>query len=123
MAYSDTLNFVQGDRLPQIEVTLRDKNTAAAGKTLDEADETTWSIVDLTGGTVRMKIREVGATTIKDTLTGVVTDAAGGKAVFLLNATTLDTAGQFESEVEFTNSSDLTQTVYDLIKIKIREQF
>ena len=35
MAYSSTLNLVTGDTLPELTFTLKDSNTAAAGKTLD----------------------------------------------------------------------------------------
>lgn len=123
MAYSETIELVQGDRLPQITVTLRDKNTAAPGKTLDPEDPTTWATLNLTGGEVRMRVRAIGSTTTKDTIVGTITDAVNGKVTFLFSATTLDTAGLFEAEIEFTDSSSRTQTVYDLIKFKVREQF
>jgi len=123
MAYSHTLDLVQGDTNPQISMVLRDKNRAAPGKTLDPSDETTWSPIDLTGGQVRMYIREIGARTIKDTLVGLVTDPAEGFVVFLLNPNTLDTAGVFEAEIEFTDSAGRVQTVYDLVRLRVREQF
>ena len=31
MAYLTTINLVQGDQLPEIEITLKDSNTAVAG--------------------------------------------------------------------------------------------
>lgn len=123
MAYSETINLVQGDTLPQLRLTIRDQNTAAAGKTLDPEDQTTWAIVDLTGATVRLKVREIGGTTLKDTITGQVTDGPNGKVVFVFSSTTLDTAGVYEAEVEMTTSIGGIQTVYDLIKMQVREQF
>ena len=39
MAYSDTLNLVTGDTLPELTFTLKDSNTAAAGFILDESDD------------------------------------------------------------------------------------
>jgi hypothetical protein len=44
----------------------------------------------------------------------VVTDFPAG---------TLDTAGTFEGEIEITFSSGGVQTVYDLIKLKVRSDF
>ena len=36
MAYSETLNLVVGDTLPELNFTLKDSNTAASGTTLDD---------------------------------------------------------------------------------------
>lgn len=123
MAYSETIYLVQGDTLPQLKITIRDQNTAAPGQTLDQEDQTTWAKVDLTGATVRMKVREVGGTTIKDTLIGTLTDAVNGEVVFLFDSDTLDTSGTFEAEIEYTATNGSIQTVYDLIKLQVREQF
>jgi hypothetical protein len=38
-------------------------------------------------------------------------------------STTLDTAGLYEAEVEVTTSLGGIQTVYDLLKLQVREQF
>lgn len=123
MAYSETIYLVQGDTLPQIKITLRDENTAAAGATLDPDDPTTWAKLDVTGGTVRMKVREVGGTSVKDTLIGNLTSPANGEVVFIFGNTTLDTSGTFEAEIEYEASNGSIQTVYDLIKLQVREQF
>lgn len=123
MAYSETINLVQGDTLPQLKVTIRDQNTAAAGKTLDPADPTTWKIIDLTGATVRMKVRAIGETTLKDTIVGTVTNGPAGEAVFIFNTNTLSDSGDFEAEIEMTTSTGSIQTVYELIKLRVREQF
>lgn len=123
MAYSETIKLVQGDTLPQIKITIRDKNTAASGKTLDPEDPTTWAIVDLTSCAVRMKIRELGGTTVKETLTGVITAPATGQAIFVFDTDTLDTAGTFEAEIEYESATGGIQSVYDLIKLQVREQF
>lgn len=123
MAYSETINLVQGDTLPQLKLTIRDQNTAATGKVLDPDDPSTWKIIDLTGSTMRLKIREVGGSTIKDTVTGELLDPVNGVVIFQFNPTTLDTAGVFEAEVEMTTATNQIQTVYDLIKLQVREQF
>lgn len=123
MAYSETLYLVQGDTLPQLKVTVRDRNEAATGKVLDLEDPSTWALVNLTGSTVRLRIREVGGTTIKSTLIGNNTNPTIGEVVFLFDQTTLNTAGVFEGEIEYTSSTGGVQTVYELIKLQVREQF
>jgi hypothetical protein len=123
MAYSDTLNLVTGDTLPELTFTLKDSNTAAAGTTLDEDNDATWAPINLTGASVRFRIRELGSTTVKSTLTCTVTDATGGKVATDFPEGTLDTAGTFEGELEITFSDGGKQTVNDLIKLKVRSDF
>lgn len=124
MAYSDTINLVVGDTLPEVTVTLRDSNKAASGQTLDPNDSTTWDPINLTGATVRMRIRKVGSTTVSSTLTMVVqSPATDGKAFTNFPAGTLDEAGLFEAEVEITYSGGGKQTVNDLLKLKVRDDF
>ena len=123
MAYSETIYLVQGDTLPQLKVTVRDQNTAAAGQTLDPEDQDTWAKVNLTGCTARLRIREIGASTVKSTLVGTSINPTQGEAIFTFNETTLDTAGVFEGEIEYTDVGGGIQTVYDLIKLQVREQF
>jgi hypothetical protein len=123
MAYLTTIDLVQGDQLPELEITLKDSNLAAEGQTLDPDDATTFAPLDLSGGSVRMRVRQVGQTALIDTLVGTVTDADAGKVTFLFDSDTLDTTGVLEGEIEFTDSSSRTQTVVDLIKFKVRSQF
>lgn len=123
MAYSETLYLVQGDTLPQLKVTVRDRNQAAVGKTLDLDDPTTWAPVNLTGATVRLRVREIGGSSTKSTLVGTSVNPTAGEVVFVFNASTLDTSGTFEGEIEYTEAGGGIQTVYDLIKLQIREQF
>lgn len=123
MAYSSTLNLVTGDTLPELTFTLKDSNTAATGFTLDEDNDDTWAPINLTGATVRLRIREVGSTTVKSTLTCSVTNATGGKVATDFPTGTLDTAGTFEAELEITFSDGGKQTVNDLIKLKVRSDF
>jgi hypothetical protein len=123
MAYSETIYLVQGDTLPQLKITVRDRNEAAVGKVLDPEDQSTWALVNLTGSTVRMRIREVGGSSVKATLVGNNTNPLIGEVVFLFDASTLDTAGVFEGEIEYTSQTGGIQTVYELIKLQVREQF
>ena len=123
MAYSDTLNLVTGDTLPELTLTLRDSNTAATGRVLDSNDPSTWAPIDLTGAEVRVRIRELGSTSVKATLLCSVSDPTAGKVITDFPTGTLDTAGTFEAEVEVTFASGGIQTVYDLIKLKVRSDF
>jgi hypothetical protein len=123
MAYSDTLELVQGDTLPRVVVTLKDASEAETGQTLDPEDSSTWAPIDLNGATVRLRIREIGASTVKATLTMTVTDAENGIASTDFPTGTLDTAGVFEAEIEATFQGGEVQTVNDLLKLKVREAF
>ena len=123
MAYITTIDLVQGDQLPEIELTLKDSNQAAEGLTLDTDDPSTFAALTLSGGSVRMRLRKVGQTALIDTLVGTVTDAAAGKVTFVFDSDTLSTTGVLEGEIEFTDSGSRTQTVVDLIKFKVRSQF
>jgi len=124
MAYSDTLNLVTGDTLPELNFTLKDSNTAAAGQVLDENNPDTWATVDLTGASVKLRIRELGSTTVKAALTCIIAPpATDGKVQTDFPAGTLDTAGIFEAELEITFPGGGIQTVNDLIKLKVRSDF
>lgn len=123
MAYSQTLKLVTGDTLPELTFTLKDSQTAASGQTLDENNSDTWAPINVTGATVKLRLRELGSTTVKSTLTCTVTDGSGGKVATDFPAGTLDTAGTFEGELEITFSGGGVQTVHDLIKFKVRSDF
>jgi hypothetical protein len=123
MAYITTIDLVQGDQLPEIEMTLKDSNTPAVGAVLDADDPTTFSALDLTSGAVRMRVRTVGQTGLIDTLVGTVTAPTEGKVTFVFDSDTLASTGVLEGEIEFTDSAGRTQTVVDLLKFKVRSQF
>jgi len=123
MAYSDTLKLVAGDTLPELTLTLRDSNAAAAGQTLDANNSATWAPIDVTGATVRLRLRELGSTTVKSTLTCSITNGTGGKVATDFPTGTLDAAGTFEGEIEITFASGGVQTVYDLLKLQVRSDF
>ena len=70
-----------------------------------------------------MRVRTVGQTGLIDTLIGTVTAATDGKVTFIFDSDTLASTGVLEGEIEFTDSGGRTQTVVDLIKLKVRSQF
>ena len=123
MAYSSTIKLVVGDTLPELNFTLKDSNTAAAGKPLDAEDNTTWSAINLTGSTLRFRIREVGSTSVLSTITATITSAANGQVTVAFPNSTWTTAGTFEGEIEHTTSGGCVQTVQDLIKFQVRDDF
>ena len=123
MAYSETIKLVTGDTEPMLTITLRDANTAAPGQTLDENDSNTWAPIDLTGATVRLRMRAIGSSTVKSVLTIAISNALNGVVTTNFPTGTLDTAGTFEGEIEITYPTGGIQTLQDLIKFKIRKDF
>ena len=107
---SDKIKLVQGDSRPQLQLTL--------------TDDTTGAPIDLTGATVLMKFRESGSEGYLEALTGIVTNAVTGQVVIIWNATSLDVPeGEYEGEIEITFADATIQTVYNLLKFKLRADF
>jgi hypothetical protein len=124
MAYYDTIQLVKGDTLPEINFTLRDSNTAADGTILDELDASTWAPIDLTGATVRLKFRALGADTAKAVITMTRhAPYSDGKVFMSWPEGVLDTAGTFTGEIEVEYSNGSIQTVFDQMKFKVREDY
>ena len=124
MAYFGTINLVSGDNLPELTVTLRDSNTAAPGKRLDEDDPETWMPIDLNDRFVNMLIREQGGDLEHTLPMTVLVPPEDGRCTTIFPAGTLDRAGLFEAEFEVINEfGGAKHTVYDLLKLKIREKF
>ena len=65
--------MVKGDTLPELVLSLKDSNEAALGKVLDQEDSDTFAPVDISGGTVRVRIRQIGTETILKTITTTIT--------------------------------------------------
>lgn len=108
----EKIKLVQGDTRPTLVTTLTDSITGVP--------------ISLTGATVRLYFRAVGATTLTATLVGSVVDAANGIVSFFWtdSPTALSgDAGDYEGEVEITFSDGGIQTVYDVLKFKLRQDF
>ena len=123
MAYSDTLNYVVGDTLPELTFSLKDANTAASGQTLDAEDSSTWAPIDITGATVKLRVRAAGETTINSVITTTITSGIGGTCATDFPTTAFPSAGVYEGELEITFATGGKQTVDDLIKFKVRDDF
>ena len=125
---STKIRLVQGDTKPAIIVSLTDEVSSAP--------------IGLNTATVRMFFRALGETTILTTLTGtllagrVIEDGtidssspydiagSGGRVQFSWGSTDLvQPAGDYEGEIEITYADGAKQTVYDLLKFKLREDF
>jgi hypothetical protein len=108
---AEKIKLVQHDTRPAIVCTLTDEVTGAA--------------ISVSGATPRLKVRPVGGTTLQATLEGVVTDGPNGIVVFYpaLSPEMLEVAGDFEGEIEIEFSDGQFQTLYDILKFKIREDF
>lgn len=122
MAYSQTIEVVVGDTRPLLVVTIKDKNAAASGYTLDPDNSDTWAPITLTGATVKLFIRKVGETALQDTLTGVLTDASNGEVTFEFAADTWEAAGTYDGEVQITFSDGGIQTLQKFLKFKVRDE-
>jgi hypothetical protein len=91
---------------------------------------------------IELKIRASGGSAIIATLTGTaliglydpdtgVLDTAspynvagkGGRVSFSMSSAATATAGNYEGEIEITFSDATIQTVYDLVKLTVREDF
>lgn len=107
---SEQIKLVQGDTRPQVQVTL--------------TDDTTGLPIQITGATVRMRFRAAGSSTVLSTLVGTVTDGVKGTAVFQWPVGSLSVdEGAYEGEIEITFADATVQTVYEILKFKLRAQF
>ena len=125
MAYYEEINLVAGDSKPEINFTLKDSNTAAAGLTLDPDDSSTWALIDISDPTIVVKFRALGASTILDTLTCTkVAPYTNGACFMTWGADTLAvSAGTYEGEIELTYSDGGILTLFDRLKFKVRDDF
>jgi len=124
--YYDTIRLVSGDTLPEIDITLRDSNTAAPGKTLDPTDPTTWLIMDLSSASsVKMNFRKIGDIAIHETILCTITaPSTNGNVIMRWAASTLSgISGDYEGEIEVNYTSGKTVTVPDLLKFDVRAGF
>ena len=109
---AEKIKLVQGDTRPALVITLTDDNTG--------------NPITLTGASAVLRFRSVGGSTVLTTLNGTVTDAVNGVVAFYWASvpTSLNVeAGDYEGEIEITFADGQIQTVYDLLKFKVREDF
>jgi hypothetical protein len=109
---SEKIKLVQGDTRPALVVNL--------------TDDTTGDPIVITGATVLLKFRGLGDDAVLTTLTGSIADGVNGQVVFHWASvpSSLDVdAGDYEGEIEITFADGQVQTVYDVLKFKVRSEF
>lgn len=109
----EIIRLVQGDSKPIIILTLTDDNT---GLPIDlSAVETT----------IAVKFRASGSAVLLNTIACSKTNGGSdGKVQFDFSGGVLSVApGQYEGEIEITFSAAGTQTVYDVLRFRLRQQF
>ena len=124
--YYTTIELVAGDTMPELNIILKDSNTALSGQTLDAANHATWAIISLAAvDTVTMKFRKKDTTTILETLPGsIVGDGTAGNVIMTWLSDTLDGAeGIYEGEIEITYDNGKISTVRDLLRFDVRAGF
>lgn len=107
-----TINLVQGDTGPQIKVTVTREDTGA--------------VVDMSGGTVRLKVRKRGSATLAFTLIAndVGDNLSEGIAIFAFSEGDLDIdPGNYQGEIEITFSDSTIETIYETLDFFVREDF
>ena len=124
--YYSTIELVAGDTMPELNIILKDSNTALSGQTLDATNHATWAIISLAAvSTVKMKFRKADTTTILETITcSIVSPASNGNVIMTWLADTLaDAEGMYEGEIEITYNNGKISTVRDLLKFDVRAGF
>lgn len=109
----DVIRLVQGDSKPIIILTLTDDST---GLPIDLSASAT---------TVQVKFRASGSSTLLSTIPCSKTTGGGdGKVQFDFSGGVLDVdPGMYEGEIEITFGPAGTQTVYDILRFRVRGQF
>ena len=122
---TDKIKLVRGDTRPQIKSII--KGIASGGP------------LGLTGATVKLYFRAVGSSALQATLTGVLQTGleaddgsintgapynvagAGGRVIFpWATGDLLCEPGDYEGEIEVTFTDGSKQTVFELLKFKLR---
>ena len=109
---AEKIKLVQGDTRPSIICTLTDSLTGEA--------------IGLTGAVVRLYFKATGAEELTATVIGSIVDAQAGKVAFFPSTAPemlQGEAGDYQGEIEITFDDGTKQTVYDLLKFKVREDF
>lgn len=107
---SEKIKLVAGDTRPYVKVILKDVDG---------------NVINVSGATVRFKFRQSGSTTTLFTVTcSLPNGGTDGLVTFNFPVGGLNvSAGQYEGEIEISYTATDIQTVYDLLKFTVRDQF
>lgn len=109
---STSFNYVQGDTGPQIKLTFTDEDTNTA--------------TDLTGATVTLHFRAAGETTVLFSRAAYINSDTANTGVAVIQWQTNDLnqePGTYEGELEIVRSTGLRETIFEILKFRIREDF
>lgn len=109
---AETFKYVQGDTGPQLRLTFTDEDTGTA--------------TDLTGATVKLHFRAAGEDTVLFSKTLYVNPGTATQGIAIVNWASgeLDVpAGAYQGEIEVVRASGVRETIYEILKFKIREDF
>lgn len=107
---SERIKLVYGDTGPQIKLSFTDEITGLPS--------------NLTGATVTLHFRAVDTDTILFSRVALMTDAVQGICIIDWEPGDLDQdAGDYEGEVEVIRANGTKETLYDLLRFRIREAF
>ena len=90
------------------------------------ADDQTGLPVNVSSSTPRLKFKALGSDGLQATVIGAVVDGPAGQIVFYPASAPEMLQGQpgdYVGEIEITFQDGQIQTVYDLLKFKVREDF
>ena len=107
-----SFNYVQGDTGPQIKLSFTDEDSSTAS--------------DLTGATVTLHFRAAGDSSVLFSRTLYVNPDTADTGVAILQWQTEDLnqePGVYEGEIEVVRSTGLRETIFDILKFRIREDF
>jgi len=109
---ADKIFLVKGDTGPALVCTIVDSVTGA--------------VVVLTGATIELHFRAVGSSTLQAVVPGVLTNGPGGVVTFYPSSTPAmlqGDPGDYEGAIQITFPSGQIQTLYELLKFKVRDDF
>jgi hypothetical protein len=109
---TDRIKLVQGDTGPQIRLTLTDTETT--------------NPTDLTGATVTLHFREEGTDTVLFSRSAFINPDEADTGVCYIEWAEGDLdveEGNYQGEVEIVNSTGVRETIYTILKFKVRSQF
>lgn len=109
---TERIKLVQGDTAPQIRLTLTDTETSDPK--------------DLTGATVTLHFREEGADTVLFSRAAFINpdEAETGVCYIEWQEGDLDVdEGNYQGEIEVVGATGTRETIYTILKFKVRSQF
>lgn len=109
---TDRIKLVQGDTGPQIRLTL--------------TNQVTGQPIDLTNATVTLHFRAVDSDTVLFSRSAFINPDTDTQGIAVIEWAAGDLnieEGNYEGELEVINSTGVRETIYDILKFKVRKDF